>query len=117
MYAGYPNACDRRPGNLSALRASEAFLSTRGGPFRLFLPPPCPPALTAPGEGLHGGLLEGSCGRRRRRRMSNHQKLNDPTYLFQNMNRALFRRRYDKQLLRTVNCPPFSVLRNIIMCA
>ena len=102
---------------IPALSALRGFLSTRGGPVRLFLPPPYLPASTSPGEGLHGGLLEGSCGRRRRRRMSNHQKLNDPTYLFQNMNRALFRRRYDKQLLRTVNCPPFSVLRNIIMCA
>ena len=48
-----------------------AFFSTRGGPIRLLLPPPCPPALTAPWEGLHGGLLEGSCGRRCRRVMRN----------------------------------------------
>ena len=44
-----------------------ALFSIRGGPFHLLLPPPCPPASTALGEGLHGGLFEGSCGRRRRR--------------------------------------------------
>ena len=41
---------------LSALRRP---LSTRGGPFRLLLPLPCPLASTSPGEGLPGGLLEG----------------------------------------------------------
>ena len=46
-----------------------ALFSTRGGPFRLLLLPPCPPASTAPREGLHDGLLEGSCGWRRRRVM------------------------------------------------
>lgn len=53
----------------------EAFLPTRGGTFRLLLAPPCPPASTAPGEGLPGGLLEGSCGRRRRRSIPNRQNI------------------------------------------
>ena len=52
-----------------------AILSTRGGLFRLLLPPPCPPASTAREEGLHGGLLEGSCGRRRRRGIRNRLKV------------------------------------------
>ena len=46
-----------------------ALSSTRDGPFHLLLPPPCPPASSAPGEGLHGGLFEGSSGRRRLRSM------------------------------------------------
>ena len=45
--------------------------STRGRPFRLLLPPLCPPALTAPVESPRTGLLEGSCGRRLRRVMRN----------------------------------------------
>ena len=52
--------------------------STRRGPFRLLRLPPCPPASTAPGEGLHGGLLEDSCGRRLRRVMP--IRLNVGTY-------------------------------------
>ena len=48
-----------------------ALFSTRSGPFRLRVAPPCPPALTAPREGLHGGLLGGACSRRRRRVMRN----------------------------------------------
>ena len=57
-----------------------AVFSARGRPFRLLLPPPCPPASTACEEGLHGGLLEGSnaSGRRRRRGMRNW--LNVGTY-------------------------------------
>ena len=47
------------------------FFSTRGGPFSLLLPPLCPPALTASGESPRAGLLEGSCGRCRRRVMRN----------------------------------------------
>ena len=47
------------------------FFSTRGGPFCLLLPPLCPPALTASGESPRAGLLEGSCGRCRRRVMRN----------------------------------------------
>ena len=35
------------------------------------LPLPYPPASTSRGEGLLGGLLEGSCGRRKRRTMPN----------------------------------------------
>ena len=66
----------------------EAFLSTRGGRFLLILPPPCPPAWTTLGKGLHGGLLESSCGRRRRRGMPNHQNVGEPAYLFQNTKRS-----------------------------
>ena len=61
----------------------EAFLLTRGGPFRLPLAPPYPPISMAPGEGLHGGLLEGSCGRRRRRGMTNRQNVGESAYLLQ----------------------------------
>ena len=43
-----------------------SLFSTRGGPFHLLFPPPCPPASTAPEEGLNGGLLLGSCARHRR---------------------------------------------------
>ena len=52
-----------------------ALFSTQGQPFRLLLPPPCPPASTAPGEGLPGGLLEDSCGRRKPRSMPNRLKV------------------------------------------
>ena len=47
----------------------EALLSTRDVPFRWILLLPCPPASTATGEGLPCGLLKGSCGRRKRRRV------------------------------------------------
>ena len=57
----------------------EDLLSTRGGPYRLLLPLPCPPASISPGEGLPGGLLEGSCGRRQRRSMRN--RLNAGTFM------------------------------------
>ena len=40
--------------------------STRDGPFHLLLPRPGPPASISPGQGLPGGLLEGSCARRKR---------------------------------------------------
>ena len=80
---GYPDACDRRTGNPSTLRP---FLSTRGRAFRLLLPPRCTCPSTAPGECLHGGLLEGSCGRRCRRGMPNGHNVGEPTYyLFQIM--------------------------------
>ena len=65
-----------------------ALFSTRGGPFPLLLPPPSLFASTAPEEGLHGGLLEGSCGRRRRRGMPNRQNVGEPAYLFQHMKRS-----------------------------
>ena len=42
--------------NLSA--QFEAFKSTRSGPVRFVLAPPCPPASTAPWEGPSGGRLE-----------------------------------------------------------
>ena len=60
--------------------------STRGDPFRLLFPLPCPPASTSPGEGLPGGLLEASCGRRKRRSARN--RLNVGTFIpLQNMKR------------------------------
>ena len=65
------NRVDEGAGGSERSPRFVALSSTRGGPFRLLLPPPCPPASTAPGEGLHGGMLEGSCGRRRHRGMIN----------------------------------------------
>ena len=59
----------------SALR--DLFTDARWA-FRLLLPPPCPPSSAAAGEGLHGGLPEGSCGRRRRRGMPNRQNVGEP---------------------------------------
>ena len=53
----------------------DALLSTRGGPFRLLLPLTCRPVSSSPGESLPGGLLEGSCGRRKRRNMRNRPKV------------------------------------------
>lgn len=67
------------------LSALQAIISTLCGHFRLLLPPPCPSATTAPEEGLPGGLLQGSCGRRRRRGLPIRQSIGKPTYLFQNM--------------------------------
>ena len=46
---------------------SEVLFWTRGEPFRWLLTLTCPPASTPPGEGLPCGLLESSCGRRKRR--------------------------------------------------
>lgn len=60
--------------NSESVPRSETFLSTRSGHLRLLLPPPCPPASTSPGEGLPGGLLEGACGRRKRRSTPNFQR-------------------------------------------
>ena len=51
---------------IRALSALRGLFSTRDGPCRLLLPLPCPPAWTSPVEGLPGGLLEDSCGRRKR---------------------------------------------------
>ena len=79
------NICSKcRIASLKAWRSGcyprfATLFSTRGGTFRLLLPPPCPPALTAPREGLLGGLLDGSCGRRRHRVMRN--RLNVGTYV------------------------------------
>ena len=71
-------------------------LSALRGPFRLFLPLPCPPASTPPGEGLPGGLLEGSCGRRKRRRTAN--RLNVDTFMPASGYETLIRRRCGKKL-------------------
>ena len=68
-----------------------ALFSTRRGPFRLLLPLPCPPDSTSPREGLPGGLLEGSCGWRRRRRMPN--LLNVCTFMPASAYETLIRRR------------------------
>ena len=72
-----PKSCRSRSGNASALRASRlAALFSTGGVFVcLFRYVPCPPASTSPGEGLPGGLLEGSCGRPKRRRMPNQRNI------------------------------------------
>ena len=58
----------------------EAVLSTRGRPFRWLLPPPRLPASTVPGEGEHGGLLEGLLVS-----MLNRQDVCEPACLFQHM--------------------------------
>ena len=77
----YMNICSNSKIVLSSEWKSERFprfaalFSTRGGPFRLLLPLPCRSASTSPGEGLPGGLLEGSCGRRKRRSMPNRLKV------------------------------------------
>ena len=68
--------------------------STRGGPFRLLLPPPCSPASTAPGDGLHGGLLEALCGRRKRRSIRN--RFGVGTYAPASKCETLIGRRCDK---------------------
>ena len=52
----------------------ETLFSARE-PFHLLLQLSCPPASTSSGEALPGGLLEGSCGRRKRRRMPNHRNV------------------------------------------
>lgn len=57
---------------------SELPVSTQGGHFRFLLPIPCPPALTLRGERLPDGLLGGSCGRRKRRSMSNGENVGPP---------------------------------------
>ena len=41
---------------IRALSARLGPFSTRGGPFRLLLPPTCPPASTTLGGGLPGNL-------------------------------------------------------------
>ena len=92
----------------------EAFLWTRGGPFCLVRPPPCPPASTAPGESLHGGLHESSCGRRRRRGISNRQNVGEPAYYFlSNMKRSYPKavRQITAARSSKVVSPPISVLR------
>ena len=62
----------------------EAVLSTRGRPFRWLLPPPRLPASTVPGEGEHGGLLEGLLVS-----MLNRQDVCEPACLFQHMKKTL----------------------------
>ena len=81
----------------------EAFLSTRGGPFRLLLPLPCPPASISPGEGLPGGLLEGLCGRRERRSMRNRP--NAGTFMPASEYETLIRRRCGDKLRWRIQHP------------
>ena len=76
----------------------EALLSAKVGPFWLPLSPPCPPSSTAPGDGLHGGLLEGSCGRRRYRGMLNCHNVCKSAYLFQN------KKRFNLKVVPQNNC-------------
>ena len=68
----------------------EALLSTRGGPFRFLLLLPCRPVSSSPGEGLPGGLLEGSCGRRKRISMRNRPNVG--TFVPASENEMLIRR-------------------------
>ena len=77
-------------------RGQEVHLSTRGGPFRLLLPLQCPPATTSPGEGLPGTLLEGSCGRGKRRSMRN--RLNVGMFMPASEHETLIPRRRGKNL-------------------
>ena len=92
-YVGYPEAFYRRNGidkcriprpmwspdrKPECSPSVEDSLSTRDGLFGLILRPPCPPASTAPGDGMHCGLLKGSCGRRHRRAVSKRQNLCEP---------------------------------------
>ena len=90
---------------VNALSASRPFyIQKRDGVLLLILPPPCPTALGAPGEGLNGGLLEGSRGRHRLRGMPNRQNVDEPAYLFQNMKRS-----YPKAVEQiTAACSSFS---------
>lgn len=61
----------RCPSTTSAKSSArfEALFSTRREPFRLLLPPSCSPAPTSLGQGLNGGLLEGSRDRSKIRSM------------------------------------------------
>ena len=109
--AANPGSCRWRSGSPGSLRGFAAFSSTRGGPQRLFLPPPCPPVSTTSGEGLHGGLLDGSCGRRHRRATRNG--LNVGTYAPYSESETPVRRRggktsivhtiTDKSMIRAVS--------------
>ena len=67
----------------------EALFSTPGELFRLLLPLPCRARLTR--EGLPGGLLEDSCGRRKRKSMRN--RLNVGTFMSASEYEALIIRR------------------------
>ena len=78
--------------------------STRGDPFRLLFPLPCPPASTSPGEGLPGGLLEGSCGRRKHKNMRNRPKVG--TFMSASEYQTLIIRRRRKKLRLYVRYPP-----------
>ena len=69
--------------------------STRGGRFCFLIPPPPVPALTIPGDGLHGGLLEGLRGRRDRRGIRN--RLNIGTGGPASECKTLIRRRCETQ--------------------
>ena len=73
-----------------------SFYKSRGGPFRLLLALRCPPAPTSPREGLPGGLLEGSCSRRKRR--STRNRLNVGAFTPAPEYQTLIRRRRGKKL-------------------
>ena len=94
-----------------------ALFSTRGEPYRLLLPPSRPPASKAPGEGLHGRLLDGSCGRRRRRGM--RDRLNVGTYAPGSEYETLIRRRRfgkKKSIVRKTNDTIMICAVSIIHC-
>ena len=65
-----------------------ALLSTRRLIFLLLLPLPCPSASTSPGKGLPGGLLEGSCDRRKHTKLTHGLQVGTFMPAQQDMNRA-----------------------------
>ena len=80
-----------------------SFYKSRGGPFRLLLPLPCPPASTLPGEGLPGGLLKDSCGLRKRRSMQ--YRLKAGTFMLASEYETLIRTRCGKKLRLYIRPP------------
>lgn len=58
----------------------QGILSARGGPFNLLAPQPFPHASTVPNESVPGGVLESSCGGRRRLSIENGQNVGEPTF-------------------------------------
>ena len=84
----------------------------------MLLPPTRPPASTAPGEGLHGDLIEGSCGRRRHRGMPNRQNVGEPDYLFQSMKLSLPKavRQITAATVAARAVSPISFFINVFFC-
>lgn len=66
-YVPYRDGYDRASSTSDIAEGLEASKPTRYGYVRFLLKPPRRLASTAPGKGLSGGRLEGSCGWRRRR--------------------------------------------------